>query len=246
MDNIAEFVNFISSIHPANLTDFSTLQDCLLKAGLNDEATHEQPPELNQYFGSGYKLKIWQYPNQFIPYLLFLSKYRHKIDSYLEIGSRYGGTFIFTNEYLKSIKNEPLKSTACDIIPIPTNISQYNELNINSSYLNTSSQSYEFKNFINNRHFSLILVDGDHSYDGVKKDSEACIDSGDIIVFHDIVNSACPGTVLYWEEFKRSYKNRFNFYEFIDQYASVRSKYLGIGCGVKKEFDILNTATNNA
>jgi cephalosporin hydroxylase len=98
MDNIAEFVNFISSIHPANLTDFSTLQDCLLKAGLNDEHLEEQPIELSQYFGTGYGLRIWQYPNQFVPYLLLLNNYKDKINSYLEIGSRYGGTFIFTNE----------------------------------------------------------------------------------------------------------------------------------------------------
>jgi len=169
----------------------------LLKAGLNDEHLEEQPVELSQYFGTGYGLRIWQYPNQFVPYLLLLNNYKDKINSYLEIGSRYGGTFIFTNEYLKAIKNEPIKSTACDIIPIPTNISQYNELNINSSYLEISSQSDEFKNFISNKHFSLILIDGDHLYDGVKKDSEACIDSGDIIVFHDIVSSVCPGTTSY-------------------------------------------------
>jgi len=237
MTNIAKFIDFMSSIDTLYLTDNTILQACLLKAGLNDEHLEEQPIELSQYFGTGYGLRIWQYPNQFVPYLLLLNNYKDKINSYLEIGSRYGGTFIFTNEYLKAIKNEPIKSTACDIIPIPTNISQYNELNINSSYLEISSQSDEFKNFISNKHFSLILIDGDHLYDGVKKDSEACIDSGDIIVFHDIVSSVCPGTTSYWEEFKSSYRDRFNFYEFVDQYPSVGSQYLGIGCAVKKEFD---------
>ena len=237
MNNIKLFMDLISSINSDDLINYASLENCLLKAGLNDENTEEQPPELKEYFGAGYSFKIWQYPNQFIPYLLFLEKYKNKITSYLEIGSRHGGTFIFTNEYLNTIKKEQIKSLACDLIDMPENISTYKDLNPRISYWKINSQSNDFKNFIKEKHFSLILIDGDHTYDGVKNDAEACLDHGEIIVFHDITSISCPGTSKYWIDFKNQYNEMFNFYEFIEQYPSIRSNFLGIGCAVKKQFD---------
>lgn len=237
MNNIKLFIDLISSMNSDDLINYASLENCLFKAGLNDENLGEQPPELKEYFGTGYALKIWQYPNQFIPYLLFLEKYKDKIVSYLEIGSRHGGTFVFTNEYLNSIKKQQIKSFACDIIEIPENISKYQELNSNASYLLMNSQSEDFKNFIKDSHFSLILIDGDHEYKGVKNDAEVCLDHGEIIVFHDITSVACPGTSKYWVDFKNQYSDIFNFYEFIEQYPSVKYNFLGIGCAVKKQFD---------
>jgi hypothetical protein len=220
-----------------DLINYISLENCLFKAGLNNENIKEFPSELKEYFGTGHSLRIWQYPNQFIPYLLFLEKYKDKIVSYLEIGSRHGGTFIFTNEYLNTIKKQQIKSFACDLIGMPANIYRYQELNPNISYLQISSQSDDFKNFISDNHFSLILIDGDHSYEGVKNDAEICLDHGEIIVFHDITNVVCPGVARYWIEFKNQYSDMFNFYEFIEQYPSVGSNFLGIGCAVKKQFD---------
>jgi hypothetical protein len=237
MNNIKLFMDLISSINSDDLINYASLENCLLKAGLNNENIGEQPPELKEYFGAGYELRIWQYPNQFIPYLLFLKKYKDKIVSYLEIGSRHGGTFIFTNEYLNTIKKQQIKSVACDLIRIATNIERYQELNSNVTYLQASSQSDDFKNFIRDNHFSLILIDGDHLYEGVKNDAELCLDHGDIIVFHDITSVACSGTSTYWIEFKNQYRDMFNFYEFTEQYSSVGSNFLGIGCAVKKQFD---------
>jgi hypothetical protein len=246
MNNIDSFVDFMTSTSPDDLTNYSLLENCLFQAGLNDEHTNEQPPELSQYFGTGYGLKIWQYPNQFVPYLLFLGQYKDKINSYLEIGSRHGGTFIFTNEFFKTSKQQKIKSLACDLIEIPPNISRYKELNSSVEYWQVNSQSSDFKRFVSDKYFSLILIDGDHLYHGVKNDSEACLDHGDIIVFHDITSISCLGTSRYWIEFKNQYSNRFNFYEFTDQYPSVGSQYLGIGCAVRKEFDLTNINQNNA
>jgi hypothetical protein len=86
--------------------------------------------------------------------------------------------------------------------------------------------------------YDLILIDGDHNYDGVKQDSENTRNSANIQVFHDIVNDHCPGVVRYWKELKTELVDTHNFYEFTDQYNSVNGSFLGIGCVVKKEFDI--------
>jgi len=61
------------------------------------------PDELYQFCGRG--LHYWQYPNQFSKYLVRLSQF--KVESYLEIGVRHGGTFVITVEYLSRF--HPLK-----------------------------------------------------------------------------------------------------------------------------------------
>lgn len=229
--------DFFCNLSNNQLLDPDFLSQVLLKSGLNNEILHEQPKELSEYFGSGYGLKIWQYPNQFVPYLLFLAKYAERIDSYLEIGTRYGGTFIFTNEFLNKFTHQKIISIGCDIISASPNLEQYTTLNPNAQYVSCNSHSIGFKDLIANKHFSVALIDADHSYSSVKKDTELVIDQTEIIVLHDIVSSVCPGVVKYWTELKHEYNNIFNFYEFIDQYESVAGSFLGIGCAVKKTFD---------
>jgi hypothetical protein len=230
------FISFFRSFSRESIIEKKTLTNLLYEAGLNNEALNEQPAELSKYFGSGYGLKIWQYPNQFIDYLLFLSKHIDKIDSYLEIGSRHGGTYIFTVEFLTLLKKKSIVSYACDTIDIPTNIEYYNMLNSNSKYLQLNSQSSDFSKFISDKNFSVILIDGDHNYEPVKKDTENVLEKARIIVFHDITSDACPGTTYYWKEFRSTYQDLFDFYEFTDQYSSVNGSFLGIGCAIRKAF----------
>ena len=73
--------------------------ELLPKLGLNDEMQHEHPRSLRDCLGRGLGWRIWQYPNQFSKYLVSLSK--AKVSSYIEIGCRFGGTFVLTVEYLR-------------------------------------------------------------------------------------------------------------------------------------------------
>jgi hypothetical protein len=85
----------------------------------------------------------------------------------------------------------------------------------------------------------LVFIDGDHSYDAVKNDYEICKDNGKIFVFHDIVNAVCPGVVRFWNELKNNEANKYDFYEFTEQYDEVFQKtgrlYLGIGVAITKQ-----------
>ena len=106
----------IDLIKNSNLEDLKNnnyLENLIIKLGFNNEILREQPKIVRDNSGG---LLIWQYPNQFSKYLCLLNK--QKIQSYIEIGCRWGGTFVLTNEYLK-LFNDMKKSVAVDIIDSP-------------------------------------------------------------------------------------------------------------------------------
>jgi GT2 family glycosyltransferase len=58
-----------------------------------------------------------------------------------------------------------------------------------------------------------------------------------VIIFHDIVDSCCPGVQKFWDELKIQEKNNYVFYEFKDQYDKRnRESYMGLGVAIKKDF----------
>jgi|AntRauTorckE6833_2_1112554.scaffolds.fasta_scaffold03931_5 predicted O-methyltransferase YrrM len=73
----------------------------------------------------------------------------------------------------------------------------------------------------------FIFLDGDHSYEGVKKDFEMyspLVKKGGVIAFHDVAtNEAETGVPKFWEETKKSYE----YVEFIRDKQQVG---YGIGC----------------
>lgn len=225
-----ERINLIKNSSKRELENVDYLENLIISLGFNTEILREQP-EVVQKNGGG--LLIWQYPNQFSKYLLLLKTL--KIRSYIEIGCRWGGTFVLTNEYLKMFNNID-KSVAVDIIDSP--VVEYCIKNPNTRFLKIDSHSTEFQAYIRDNFFDLIFIDGDHSYTGVKNDYEVCKNSGNIFVFHDIFNDVCPGVVQFWKELKDTEKDTFNFFEFTEQYPEVFSRtgqnFLGIGVMIRK------------
>lgn len=216
-------IDFLSN---ANLVE----KELLPQLGLNDEKTFLFPKELSPCFGQG--LLIWQYPNQFSKYLTQLSKF--KIESYMEIGVRHGGTFVTTVEYLSRF-HVIKKAVAVDINDCPS-VVEYSKINPNASFLKINSTSIEFKNYINNNSpFDLVLIDGDHDEVGCRNDFEVVKNKSNMIVFHDIEPAAAPGVSKTWSEFKGACSSDYLFFEFRDQYDSVEGRWLGIGLAVKKD-----------
>ena len=213
-----------------DLRNVDYLENLIIKLGFNTEILREQPKIVKDNGGG---LLIWQYPNQFSKYLTLLSE--QQIQSYIEIGCRWGVTLVLTNEYLKMFNNLN-KSVAVDIIDSP--VSKYCLSTNQSQFIKINSQSPNFKKYIQNNYFDLIFIDGNHSYNGVKNDYEISKNSGKIFVFHDIVNDVCPGVVQFWNELKQNENNAYNFFEFTEQYEDVwnatRQKFLGIGVAIKK------------
>ena len=109
--------------------------------------------------------------------------------------------------------------------------------NKETEFWKTDSKSHSFKKYMENNFFDLVLIDGDHSYEGVKNDYEYIKDRAKIVVLHDIVNNAAEGVVKFWNELKKD-KEKYDFFEFKDQYEEVVQKtgstFLGIGVAIKK------------
>lgn len=229
----------INLIREADLDDLQRreyLEETLIPSlGFNNELLHEQP-QIVKANGGG--LYIWQYPNQFSQYLLLLSRYN--ISSYLEIGCKFGGTFILTCEYLKRFNNFT-NAMAVDILDVP--VKHYTRRE-GYTYLQMNSTSQEFKDKMAVNEFDLVFIDGDHFYPGVHKDYMLLRDRGNIVVFHDIYSTPCEGVRRIWRELKENKfgdADQYEFHEFVDQYPEVMQNnnnqtFLGIGVAIKKSF----------
>ena len=80
---LEKFLASLKEISEAEMSDVNFVEKFIIvKAGLNNEILTEQPTELAPYFGTG--LHIWQYPNQFARYLVWLSKNARNIKRYVE------------------------------------------------------------------------------------------------------------------------------------------------------------------
>lgn len=236
-------VRYIAEATDEQLRDESWLEKLVVKLGFNDELLHEQPAIVKGNTGG---LKIWQYPNQFSKYMnRILAKY--PITSYLEIGCRWGGTFVLTMEYLKKVQAQAQAQGQAGICGVAVDIEtstvqEYCDMYPSqASFLKMNSLSQEFKDYMSDKRFDLVFIDGDHSYEAVIADFETTKDHGSIFVFHDISSPAvCPGVGKAWHEIKASYADDFDFYEFTDQYEDVMQStgttYLGMGVAVKKQW----------
>jgi hypothetical protein len=236
--NVLPAVEMIRSLRDDQLCDVGFLERELIPAlGLNDENLNEQPPELADHQGRG--IFIFQYPNQLSQYLVWLAANAKNIRKYVEIGVRWGGTFIFTSEWLRRI-GAPLELVAAidPINPSPL-VEEYfkilsdDPLAPNGLYVQEFSTSATAKAFVESERPDMVLIDGDHSFNGALSDHVTVREHASIIVHHDIASDACPDTTNMWRCLQ-SLEPDFEFATFDAQYPSVNGSFLGIGAMMRK------------
>jgi hypothetical protein len=84
------------------------------------------------------------------------------------------------------------------------------------------------------RHYGLVFIDGDHSFDGVLNDFDI-MSGSDVVALHDIHSQVCPGTTNFWHSLRYFRRHEDQFYVFLDQYSDVwGGPFMGIGVMVKK------------
>lgn len=222
-----ERVALIRGGDPAQLSRPADLEALLLKLGLNDEALHEFPSSLHPHCGQG--LRIWQYPNQFGPYLACLSGLR--VRSYLELGVRHGGAFVATVEVLERFS--PLDfAVGVDLLPCPA-LEEYRRMNPRAEFVRMNTQSPEFGAVLDRLGpIDLVFIDSHHEETQCRREVESLGSRANMIALHDIANVDWPGVRTVWEEVKAS--GTYDCHEFTDQYGQL-GPYMGIGLAVKRE-----------
>jgi hypothetical protein len=179
-----------------------------------------QADDRGNYYGEKYKDHLsfegglWQMPEELADLMVFLSD--KKIESFLNIGTFNGLTFNLLSDFLYSFGCK--KCITID----PHN---YNPpIDERFEYLTLTSDNFK------DQVFDLVFIDGDHSYNGVKKDYENVGRLAKYCIFHDIDDDFVRyginndgGVPRFWEEIK----NEKKYMEFIDNSKPI--KVMGIG-----------------
>jgi FkbM family methyltransferase len=154
----------------------------------------------------------------------------------LEIGSLYGGTFYVLSKLsrpdgLKISLDYPMYDNQPELIKLKNTYEKMKTFSDNvkivtaDSHLETTKQ--KISEILNGEELDFIFIDGDHSYDGVKKDFEmysSFLKDGGYIAFHDINDTELHRNLnchvaKFWNELTQYKKIEFN----------TKSMYMGIG-----------------
>jgi Methyltransferase domain len=216
------------------LRDPVALEERLWSLGVNEEIAHVLPAARREATGQG--LRFTQFPSQFAPYLVAVG--RLGVRSYLEIGVDHGGTFLITTTYLSRLG--PLeRATAVDRFEIPALRERDAPARV-TDVLRADSTSRQVTEYVaEHGPFDLVLIDGDHSEEGVRRDLELVRRHARAIALHDIVGANTPGVRAAWQWIRRDLAGEYELHEFTAQYPETAAaldggKALGIGLAVRR------------
>jgi len=164
---------------------------------------------------------------------------RYKPWTILEIGTAYGGTlFLFTR-----VASSDARIISIDLpggqfgggypewkIPLYESFALHNQrIYLIREDSHKSSTTRIIEKILDGESLDFLFIDGDHTYDGVKKDFEIYgryVRKNGIIAFHDIVpgpSESVGGVPRFWNEIK----HQFDYVELVKNW-----KQGGFGIGV--------------
>jgi cephalosporin hydroxylase len=224
---VARAIKIIESLTDKQCNDHQYIENEIIPTlGLNHELPHQYPENLKNTLGKG--MHIWQYPNQFAPFLCWLSKNATQSSVYMEIGARWGGTFIVISEFLRRINPNFKAAIAVDPISASPLIKAYVDMG-RAQYVEKYSNDPEFFKLLLKYRPDFVFIDGDHSLRGVMNDFALCNKLFvNTMAFHDIASDCCRDTTFFWN-FAKENLSEFEAFSFDEQYPSIPEKYMGIG-----------------
>ena len=185
-----------------------------------------------------YVTRCTQVESEFVPFLELLA--REKVTRFLEIGSRFGGS-------LWRIANALPKGSrivSCDsgkgmggrktgaMDSLRSCVLRLNEIGYDAHLVTGHSQRADIVNVVCKLGpFDAVFIDGDHEYEGAKKDWENYGPLSRIVAFHDIAwvrpadytNSKEVQVPRLWNEVKAQYRHQ----EFVD-YSTGATMGIGV------------------
>lgn len=217
------------------LADPERLEERLWELGVNEDIAHVLPERRRASTGEG--LRFTQFPNQFAPYLATVG--RLGISTYMEVGVDHGGTFLITTAYLARL-GELERATAVDRFEAPTLRDHPGPARV-TDVLTADSTSRRVADYVAaHAPFDLVLIDGDHSERGCRRDLELVRPHARAIALHDIVGTNTPGVRAVWRSLRSGHADAYDFHEFTAQYPETGAALggetaLGIGLAVRRE-----------
>ncbi len=200
--------------------------------GLNDEILSEQPPEFSAHFGTG--IYLWQYPNQLAARLVDLARSQPASTHYMEIGSRWSGTFLLMSLWLSRVSSRRFEqATALDVIEAPPLIRSLTDLETELGFkvvdLQMDSHDERVEGYVANSRPDTVLIDSEHSVQAALHDHMLFEAVSDRIIHHDIASDALPHLAFFYESIATLGADRWSSKVFDHQYESVAGSFLGIG-----------------
>lgn len=180
------------------------------------------------------KYNLIQHPTEYFNFCKFYQELRCR--NILEIGSYFGGNFYVLCKLSSNLGNKiSIDCPTFQKIEVQNALfnsyEQMKRFGENVHVINTDSHSPQTKlkvvNIIKDKKLDFLFIDGDHSYEGVKKDFEMyspLVRKGGHIAFHDINQIDHPdqhkyGVSKFWKELNCGDKFEFNS----------KSFFMGIG-----------------
>ena len=173
-----------------------------------------------------------QKPKEFFGILQFLES--EIIKNIVEIGVWKGGTTVL---WSKVVEKHGGRIIAIDIKKQKDNIFDKCK---NVTFIEDDSSCQSTVNFVKQqfKHIDLLMIDGDHSYNGIARDFKIyapLVKKDGFIVFHDIIDSAeRRKNKCFVGQFWNEIKNKYFHIEFIDPTfaSSTRAPVETMGIGL--------------
>jgi len=165
---------------------------------------------------------LWQIPQQLAKAMIALS--RQEIITFLEVGTHTGYTSSVLIAYLHRF-NPKLKAMTID----PENM--FKHYSTIQSMIPLEYRSYTSDD-LRGHSYDCVLIDGDHSYEAVRKDFENVGSFARICMFHDINDDLVgfDNVPKFWKELVAS-DSFSETHEFLD--CAQDKHVMGIGIGIK-------------
>jgi len=231
----------------ACLRDAVATEALVLACGVDDETLRAIPAEVLQHADgrrttqhprgvgiAAYGLRLSRHPRQFGAYVAFLAA-GPRIESYLEIGCRWGGAFVFMVEVLGRLGEasggdgaDAFRALAIDHLHEPLLLQEYAK-GVAARFLKLDPAGTPFAELVAKAPaWDLVSIDGDCSYEGARRDFDLVRNrTTRYIVLHGIASDepSCAGVRRFWREIR----DQFETHEFVEQYDDVDSSFSGIG-----------------